>query len=709
MLAALFFAVLIAQTEPLVRTSASEVVVDVVARDKKGKLVRGLTAADLSVLEDGKVQSVTSVREIATGIAEPSPAPGSPAPGSSVRPPAVDATKQPRLFTLVFDRLGIDSRRLARQAAHDLIKEDLGPNVYLAVFFTDLHLKVIQPFTNDRTKLGAAIDQATSGAPTDYANAAFDLQLAAASTRGSEGSAEAAASGGSQNVDGGGIAAEAMSRMINDMLEFTETSTREQQGRSSIFALWGIVKEQHRLPGRKTLLYFSEGIQVPNSLQNQFRNMVSAANRSNVSIYAVDARGLSVANDNQPGQDLMNRNLKVSQGQYRSSQSAQSEAVTREQAMQFDRAEDAIRANPQIALAELAESTGGFLIANTNDFRQPLRRLTEELGTYYEIVYRPANTNLDGRFRSIEVKVARPDVKLQSRSGYFALPALDGQTVFPYEVPLLNALGTHPLPKGLDYRASVIPFRPVRGAQQSSLIFDLPMRDVTFRENATKTAYRTHFSFLALLKDEQGRVVGKISRDLPMEEPLDKLAGFQAGRAIFSKQLTLRPGRYTLESAVADQEGNRIAARRASLIVPAQPIGRVALSGIAMIRRTDKAPASPEPDDPFIVGANRIIPMLHSTVPGGAQRTLSLYFVVYPAAAPDSAPAEAPILAVEFLRDGVGVGTAAPELPVPLPDGRIPYIANTPLDAFAPGLYEVRVTVRQYGTSARQSIFVTIE
>ena len=71
-------------------------------------------------------------------------------------------------------------------------------------------------------------------------------------------------------VDGGGMAAESMNRMITDMLEFAETSGREQQGRFSIFGLWAIVKEQARLPGRKTVMYFSEGLQLPGAVLQQW-------------------------------------------------------------------------------------------------------------------------------------------------------------------------------------------------------------------------------------------------------------------------------------------------------------------------------------------------------------------------------------------------------------------------------------------------------
>lgn len=691
---------LLAQDQPLVRTSANEVVVDVVVRDKKGKLVRGLTAADFSLSEDGAPQPVTLVRE--AGLTASTPGATAPAP---VAVTVADATRAPRLVTLVFDRLGIDSRRLARQAAFDLVREELPPKTYVAVFFTDLHLKVIQPFTNDRGLVRSAIEKATGNAPTDYANAAVDLRLAKEGSAGAEGSAEAAANSRGQGVDGAGMAAEAMNRMVTDMLDFAENSAREQQGRSSVYGLWGIAKAQQRLPGRKTLLYFSEGLHLPNALQNQFRNMISAANRANVAIYAIDARGLSASGDNALGKEMLDRNMRVSQGTYRTSQTG--EQVTREQMMQFDRAMDAIRANPQVALAELAESTGGFLIANTNDFRQPLRRLTEEANGYYEVLYRPANANLDGRFRTIEVKVNQRDVKVQARNGYFALPTLgERHAVFPYEVPLLKALAEKPLPRGVEFRSSVLRFRPAAaGAVQASIVFDMPMKDVTFRQSEDRKSYRTHVAFLALLKNDRGEVIDKISRDLPVDEPAEKLDAFRQGRAIFARQVNLRPGRYTLESAVADRIGERIAARRTAVVVAPRAADAVALSSPVLVRRTSEAPSDAEPDDPYIHAGTKVIPTLIEAIPGGAGKALSLYFVVYAA----KSSATKPVVTIEFLKDGDKLGGGSPELPPMLADGRIPYMANTPLDSFRPGLHEIRITAAQDGARDQQSIFVTIE
>ena len=69
---------------------------------------------------------------------------------------------------------------------------------------------------------------------------------------------------------------------------------REDLGRISIFSLWAVIQELSKLPGRKTVMYFAEGITLPNGLVQQFQSMISAANRANVAIYAVDAAGLRV-------------------------------------------------------------------------------------------------------------------------------------------------------------------------------------------------------------------------------------------------------------------------------------------------------------------------------------------------------------------------------------------------------------------------------
>jgi hypothetical protein len=74
--------------------------------------------------------------------------------------------------------------------------------------------------------------------------------------------------------------------------ETFEVLQRDQQGYATTNGLMAIVNSMSRLPGRKAVLFFSEGIAIPPNVQQHFSSVINAANRANVSVYAVDAAGL---------------------------------------------------------------------------------------------------------------------------------------------------------------------------------------------------------------------------------------------------------------------------------------------------------------------------------------------------------------------------------------------------------------------------------
>jgi VWFA-related protein len=79
------------------------------------------------------------------------------------------------------------------------------------------------------------------------------------------------------------------------------------------------------------------------------------------------------------------------------------------------------------ALRTLADNTDGTAIVNTNDIGPPLRRFADNVGVYYLLGYYSTNLNHDGRFRRIEVKLAKPDIKVTARAGYRAPTAADAR------------------------------------------------------------------------------------------------------------------------------------------------------------------------------------------------------------------------------------------------------------------------------------------
>jgi VWFA-related protein len=699
-----------------IRIGSEEVLLDIVARDKKGRPVNDLRLEDLEVYEDGAKQQINSFRKVdktgeaaaaaesATGATAPAARPSTPAASGA---PAVDPLRQINLVTMIFERLNNDSRLRARDAAREFLKTELRPNTMVAIFALDQRLSVLQQFTNDRDRLSKAIDTVTGAASSQFTSQSEAIQQELENYVQANAGLDAATSnpqqGGGSNIGQAAVAAKLAEVTINT-LRMTQDSQRQQQGAASIFSLLSFVREQRRLVGRKTVLYFSEGLQLTPDLNDVFKNMIGAANRANVSFYAIDARGLQTSRQTEQAKQDLDAAVTATQQQQRT---RGGQATTPEQVKALGTAESSIYRNAQNNLATLAESTGGFLTADTNDLRSPVKRIGAELASYYEVSYTPSSREYDGKFREIKVRTKRPDVTLQSRSGYFALPPSEsgGATVAGFETPLLAALGSAKLPRDFEYRATAMHFAATPEGAQHTLIIEAPLANLTFVSDQEKKTYHTHFSLMALLKNAQGQVAQKFSQDYPLEGPLDRLEALKRGNVVFVRTFTLAPGRYTLETIARDHETNKLSARRSVLIVP--PAGReVGLSSISLIKRIDPVdPNVKDPDNPLRFEQGKIIPNLGETVHPGPGAQISFFFVVYPAAGLSDKPS----LTLEFMLDGQVVARATPELSPPDASGRIAYITSAPTENFKPGRYELRAVVTQGGRATEEHAFFDIE
>ena len=141
-------------------------------------------------------------------------------------------------------------------------------------------------------------------------------------------------------------------------------------------------------------------------------------------------------------------------------------------------------------------------------------------------------------------KSRAPEHPLQTRDGYFDLPPAGGSTILPYEMPLIQTLNATQLPRAFDYRAVALRFGDNGESVQHTLVMEVPMSNFTFTSDKEKKTYRAQFSLMALVKNAEGRVVQKLSRDFPLEGALDRLDAARAAR--IPKSYWLQPGRYTL-------------------------------------------------------------------------------------------------------------------------------------------------------------------
>jgi len=670
-----------AASPPAFRTGTAVVLLDVVIRDKKGRPIPDIRPEEVEVYEDGAKQKVESFRWIATEA----PVEGAAAPAT-----VPDAARQLNLVSLVFDQLDPDGRRLAGKAATSFLEHALRPNTWVAVFQIDQRLALLQPFTNEAAKLKAAVNRATTGT---YRGIVDEQAVMAQAQKDAEAAAAAAPDTGAGQgppASGGAFAARAQAEAIANMLRLSSSLQRQQQGTTSLYPLLALVRGHETLAGRKTLLYLSQGLQVPPSLEAVFRSTISAANRANVSVYAIDARGLNVERAMAASGDALGQAQRASQ---RAVQSRGGGSVSKDEIYAADTAESALRLDLEGTLADLSESTGGFLVANTNDFKQGAERLAADLAGHYELTYQAPSVSFDGRFRKIDVKLARSGAVVQTRSGYFAVPTGPSAPLFAYEMPLLAALNRPDAPHDFEVRAGALHFEDTPAGREHRLIVETKVGSLKMVADAVKKTYRLHLSLLALVKDKDGNIVERFSEDYPFEGPLEKADAIRLGNIVLKRRFTLPPGSYTLEVAGQDRERDLIGTVRSSFQVPGAGEGP-RMSSVALIRKIEPAPArADKAEDPLDVGGVRVVPNLDLPISLAQNQKLSLFFIAYPQGG------ERPRMSLEFWRDGKALGKAEPELPAPEADGRIRYVGTFPIESFAPGSYEVRVALS--GASGR--------
>lgn len=705
---------------PGVRIGTDEVMLDVVVRDKKGRPVRDLKAEELEVFEDGVRQSVTSFRLVqsADGIVEPGVASDS---SKAIRNRIeLDPSRQLHLVTMVFDNLDASGRRLARDAALDFIDHGLNANVMVSVFVVNNRFYVLQPFTNDREQLRRAIESATGKAERQFPEISKQIvqQLEILSQAGTFGPPAGAPAGAAGTVNGntptgmpslglaptgvgmGGTGVDrAMAEITLSTMRTIESAQLDQRARASVYAFLHIARQLRAVSGRKNVLYFSNGLQIPTNLADALRTTISEANRANVSIYAIDARGLSTELDSDRARREMALAIKAS----RDSVALGGGALDRSALMSADFVENTVRMNKQGTLGELAESTGGFLIANTNDLRTPLRRVAGELTSYYLVSYQPLAREADGKFHAVTIRCSRKDLILQSRAGYFAVPAMDGNPVMAYEMPMLVALNRPAPPRDFSHLSGLLRFNSEGIEARHLLMIEVPVADIAF--NASKTEYSAHISVLGLVRNEANQVVQRVSQDFPLQGKAGRLASLKKGKLEFSRPVMLMPGSYSLETVVHDFTAGKTSVERQKIFVP-NSAPQLSLSSLIAVDRIEPGGASmPDAERPLVTPQGRIVPFLSSSLKADKVGTLSFYLAVHLAGAAKKAPE----LSLEFFRGGELIMKGAAPLPPPDERGRIFHFVGVPLKQIRSGEYDIRASVSLGETKAESTRHLAIE
>ncbi len=694
--------------DTVLRSSAREVLLDVVVRDAHGHLVTNLKPGEVTVYEDGVRQDVRSFRLVAgsevrvedekQAVEAQAAAGTSPGPGTA-RPP-VNPLRTVNLVCIILSDLNGDTRTTAFNAARRFVDQELRPNTFIGVFSLDIRgLRLVFPFSNNRERLIKAVElAAVNQLPSaDQGVGAMLNGLGFSAT-------------GPVTVGDPGSAADPLGTR-GDMF-FAANSTLDE-----IHALLTLVRQLGPVPFHKTVLLLSTGITKPPDLLEYWDLMINSASKAGVTFYAMDVAGLqdsshdpmatasamlnytaSLSRQQGPASIALNSAPASTPNATHGPPAVSAAALTMELAHQDDYLKFTVSSsNRQEALRELAERTGGFVIANTNNSDKLLAHVMEEVDTHYEIAYPPVSELEDGRFRKIEVKLARRGLMVETRRGYVAVPDTGEGPVTAEEMAGFKALDTQPRPRAFEFRSRAYRFRDDGGKAQYSIAFEMPISSLTATPEAAAKKHRLHASLLAVVKDAQGQIVDRVSKDVPSEVSDESLAAVQVELMTYQHAVSLAPGRYTVEAAVVDHEGNR--ASTGVVEIDNREQRGVGLSDLALVRRLENIDHPADAADPFQFTGKRVLPFVTSDLFAGA--IPSVYFMVYPE---QGNPAK-PELRVRLLKNGRLVAASKLALPAPDISGGIPmWIEQTR----QPGSYELEVTAVQGNRSTERSLTYTV-
>src|ERR1700678_1698103 len=639
-----------------------------VVRDKKtGEGVRGLKASDFQVLENGKPQSIISFDFQSVDQAAPlneatinGKTPNT-IMGNMNRNVTSEQLRNHRLIVMFFDITSMQPEDLerAQDAARDYINKKMQPADLVAVVSLDQSLSLDQDFTANKQPLLNAVNKysGTQGA---------GFQSGATSTTNQVEDATA---------------------FTPDEQEYNDVNTDRE-----LFAFEDIAHSLAYINEKKSLLYFSGGIQR-DGIENQasLHAAINAAVRANMSIYSVDARGLEAIS---PLGD-------ASTGSLRGTSGYNGAALQNNLDSNF---------NTQEVMATLSSDTGGKAFFDSNDFSPAFQRIQQDTSAYYVIGFRSTDSQKDGRYRKLTIKINRPDVKLEYRPGYYAPADYRHANKDERERQLQEQLNSDLPATDVELYLQAYYFRSDTGAaaprfsRPVSLI--VPGSQIPFVKGGDRS--KATLDIIGELKNTAGQDMAEIRQTVKLA--IDDSQQVSRKNIQYTTNFSLPLGKYHLKFVVRENQTGRMGSFETDINLPDLKKFPLKLSSVVLSSQRSTAGKKDE-DNPLTNGGFTWVPNV-AHVFRADQHLYLLYEVYDPAsaqaagsaaktgdasAAPAAAKAGMQVLtSIEFLQGTTKVFETplveANSLNVP-GRGAVAFAFDIPLDQLNAGLYICQVNV----------------
>jgi VWFA-related protein len=572
--------------QPTFRVGTRLATIDAVVVDDKGNHVTDLTPADFEVVERGKTQTVRQVVYVrnvpggampapvaATEPARPAAPAGTPAPrarplagGSGLSTPE----RTGRVLAIVVDDLGLsfESTVSVRRMLTQYVDTRVRPGDLVAIIRTAGGVGALQQFTTDRRLLHAAIDRVRWSLQSRNGVAAFEAVSPDAST-----------SLFSQR-----------SQQIGEpppLLQSPDAFREEVSAAGTLGALEYIVRGIEALPGRKSVIFVSDGFDlgIKNAKASRtwsaFTRMMDRANRAGVVVYTIDGRGLQTAGltaEDDPQTPKMNMFGGPGGGGAPTGPQL-SQKVT---GSANERMTDLI--DTQEALVYLAQQTGGLAMLNTNDLGGALDRIVDDTQGYYLIGFDTAIT-ADQRWdpNDVRVRVKRAGLSARARRGLFGPADKDRPKEEILEDPLVTA-ALSPFSTGaIDVRLTTLFAHDKKAGSYVRSLFFIDPAGLTFSDgpDGRKDADLT---LLLMAIGDNGQAIAQLRRQLDLRLTADEYQQLRQRGLLYSARLVIQePGGYQIRAAVRDRNSEAVGTGAQFVEVPKVGKNQVALSGVVMM------------------------------------------------------------------------------------------------------------------------------